>query len=94
VAIADQNPVTIGAYHTADGPYWFGSFDAFNLFRETRAWTAADRQLSDLMLKALVDFARTGSPASADVTWRGRRKTSVCSCLTFPLGLKSCMLIE
>ena len=69
VKIADQNPETIGAYHTADVPYWFGTFDAFNLFRPTRSWTAEDRKLSDTMLESLIALARTGSPDVADLKW-------------------------
>ncbi len=25
LVLADQNPLTVGAYHTADVPYWFGT---------------------------------------------------------------------
>lgn len=71
VKLADQNPETIGAYHTADVPYWFGTFDAFNLFRPTRSWTDADRQLSETMLKSLIAFANTGSPDTRDLKWPG-----------------------
>ncbi len=67
--LADQNPETVGAYHTADVPYWLGTFDAFNLFRVTRVWTAYDRKLSDTMLQALIDFANTGSPDAAQLKW-------------------------
>jgi para-nitrobenzyl esterase len=69
VKIADQNPLTIGAYHTADVPYWFGTLDAFNLFRPTRAWTAEDRKLSDTMLHSLIAFADSGTPKLNDVAW-------------------------
>ena len=69
VRIADQNPVTIGAYHTADVPYWFGTLDAFNLMRPTRAWTQVDRKLSDTMLRSLVTFADTGSPQLGAAAW-------------------------
>lgn len=69
VKIADQNPATIGAYHTADVPYWFGSFDAFNLFRSTRAWTAQDHALSEIMMGSLIALARTGSPATQHFSW-------------------------
>ena len=30
VKIADQNPATVGAYHTADVPYWFDTLDTYN----------------------------------------------------------------
>jgi para-nitrobenzyl esterase len=69
VKIADQNPDTIGAYHTADVPYWFGTFDAFNLFRTTRSWTDNDRALSNTMLHTLIAFANTGSPEVKEFKW-------------------------
>ena len=69
VKIADQNPLTIGAYHTADVPFWFGTLDAFNLFRPTRAWTGDDRKLSDTMLHSLIAFADTGTPQLGAVKW-------------------------
>jgi para-nitrobenzyl esterase len=69
VTLADQDPTTVGAYHTADVPYWFGTFDAFNLFRPTRAWRDYDRQLSDSMLESLIATAATGSPDSRTLEW-------------------------
>ena len=36
VKIADQDIATVGAYHTSEIPYFFGTLDAFNLFRSTR----------------------------------------------------------
>jgi para-nitrobenzyl esterase len=69
VKIADQNPLTIGAYHTADVPFWFGTLDAFNMFRPTRAWTSEDRRLSDTMLHSLIAFADTGTPQLDAVKW-------------------------
>ncbi len=69
VKIADQDPVTIGAYHTSEVPYFFGTQDAFNLFRPTRAWTPADRDLSQKMTASLIAFANTGNPATPDVKW-------------------------
>jgi para-nitrobenzyl esterase len=69
VKFADQDPATVGAYHSADIPYWLGTFDAFNLFRQTRVWTDYDRHLSDAMLQALIHFAQTGSPDSANLKW-------------------------
>jgi para-nitrobenzyl esterase len=69
VRIADQDPATIGAYHTADVPYWFGTFDAFNLFRPTRSWGDDDRQLSGAMLQSLIAFANTGSPEIEELKW-------------------------
>jgi para-nitrobenzyl esterase len=69
VAIADMNTATAGAYHTADIPFWFGTQDVFNLFRATRAWNAWDRELSADMMGALIAFAATGNPNTAQVKW-------------------------
>ena len=69
VKIADQDPVTIGAYHTADIAFWFGTLESLNLFRSTRIWTDWDRDLSAKMMDSLIAFARTGNPATADVKW-------------------------
>jgi para-nitrobenzyl esterase len=69
VTFADQNPATAGAYHTADIPYWFGTQDAYNRFRPTRAWTVWDRQLSGTMMGALIAFAATGKPATKGFDW-------------------------
>ena len=69
MVIADQNPATVGAYHTADVPYWFGTLDAFNSSRVTRRWTAADRSLSDTMSSALIAFAATGNPSTGSLAW-------------------------
>lgn len=69
VQIADQDPVTIGAYHTSEVPYFFGTLDAFNLFRSTRTWTPYDRDLSAKMTDTLIAFANTGNPATAAVPW-------------------------
>ena len=69
VRFADQNPETVGAYHTADVPYWFDTLDKYNMFRPTRVWTAYDRQLSDRMFGALVALAETGSPSTAGFNW-------------------------
>ena len=69
VKIADMNPQTAGAYHTADIPFWFGTMDMFNVFRTTRAWTASDRKMSVDMMGSLIAFADTGNPNTADVRW-------------------------
>ncbi|HEU4625018.1 MAG TPA: carboxylesterase family protein [Steroidobacteraceae bacterium] len=69
VVLADQNPLTIGAYHTADVPYWFGTLEAFNIFRPTRVWGDYDRKLSLQMMQSLIAFATTGSPNTPGVTW-------------------------
>ncbi|WP_298877051.1 carboxylesterase family protein [uncultured Bradyrhizobium sp.] len=64
-----DSPQKIGAYHTSDVPYWFGTQDAFNKFRTTRNWTEFDRALSDRMMDTLVAFARSGNPATAATPW-------------------------
>ncbi|MEN9706426.1 MAG: hypothetical protein RLZZ393_2305 [Pseudomonadota bacterium] len=69
VRIADQDVATVGAYHTADIPFWFGTLDTFNSLRTTRAWTPADRDLSQKMMDALIAFAATGNPSTKDVDW-------------------------
>ena len=69
VKLADQNVETVGAYHTADIPYWFGSQDAFNMFRPTRNWTPWDRELSERMSAMLIAFANTGDPSTAKDKW-------------------------
>src|SRR5579875_296790 len=69
VKIADQDTATIGAYHTSDVPYWFGTQDALNLIRPTRRWTDYDRELSRKMTAALIAFATTGDPSTAAVSW-------------------------
>ncbi|MFM1887347.1 MAG: hypothetical protein RL026_2504 [Pseudomonadota bacterium] len=69
VVIADQDVATVGAYHTADIPFFFGTLDVFNSLRQTRDWTADDRALSAKMMDSLVAFAATGNPATKDVVW-------------------------
>jgi para-nitrobenzyl esterase len=69
VVIADQDPTTIGASHTSDVPYWFGTHDALNLVRPTRKWTDYDGDLSEKMTLAPIAFANTGNPKTAAVSW-------------------------
>ena len=69
VRIADQDTATIGAYHTADVPYWFGTLEALNIIRPTRNWTAYDRDLSGKMSDCLIALAKTGSPETGSVRW-------------------------
>jgi para-nitrobenzyl esterase len=69
VRIADQNPATVGAYHTADVPYWFDTLDTYNWQRPTRVWTDYDRELTDHMAGALIAFAENGSPATPKLNW-------------------------
>ena len=67
--IADVNTATVGVYHNADIPYWFGNLDIFNLFRKTRDLTADDRALSSQMQDMLVAFAKTGNPSTGGSKW-------------------------
>ena len=69
VVIADQDTATVGAYHTSDVPYWFGTQDALNIIHSTRKWTTYDRELSRKMTAALIAFANTGDPGTAAVPW-------------------------
>ena len=69
VRIADQDTATVGAYHTADVPYWFDTLDAYNGLRPTRLWTADDRELADRMAGALIAFAETGNPSTPQLIW-------------------------
>jgi para-nitrobenzyl esterase len=69
VVIADQDTATVGAYHTADVPYWFDTLDRYNSLRPTRAWRAYDRGLADAMTGALIALAETGSPSTAAHPW-------------------------
>ncbi|MBC2653581.1 carboxylesterase/lipase family protein [Novosphingobium aerophilum] len=69
VTFSDLDPATAGAYHTSEVPFWLGTLDSFNRYRHTRDWTPADRAFSRAMTRALVSFARTGKPISADMTW-------------------------
>ncbi len=67
--ISDQNIPTVGAYHTADVPFWFGTLEAFNQLRTTRQWSAQDRALSDSMMSSLISFAGTGNPSTPEIPW-------------------------
>jgi para-nitrobenzyl esterase len=69
LTLADQDLATIGAYHTADVPYWFDTLDNYNMFRPTRAPAAWDRRLTDQMVGALIKFAETGSPSTKSMPW-------------------------
>jgi para-nitrobenzyl esterase len=68
VVIADH-PERIGAYHTSDVPYWLQTQDALNLFRPTRLWTPADRQLARQMTGLLIAFANGGKPNTSAIQW-------------------------
>lgn len=69
VRIADQDTAAVGAYHTSEIPYYFGTQDAYNLFRSTRAWTAWDRELSEDLTASLIAFGTTGAPRTPKVAW-------------------------
>jgi len=68
-ALPSDHPERIGAYHTSDVPYWFQTLDALNMFRPTRLWTDADRELARTMTSMLVAFAETGNPSTATARW-------------------------
>ncbi len=69
ITFADQNPATVGAYHSADVPFWLGTLDSLNVIRHTRDWTYYDRGLSDQMLGALIEVAQSGRPKLGTVEW-------------------------
>jgi para-nitrobenzyl esterase len=69
VKLADQDTATVGAYHTADVPYWFDTLDKYNLFRTTRTPGPWDRKLTDQMVGALIALAETGSPSTKAMSW-------------------------
>jgi para-nitrobenzyl esterase len=64
IGFSDHYPETVGAYHSGDVPYWLGTRDSLNLFRQTRAWERGDDLLEAEMAGALLVFARTGAPTS------------------------------
>ena len=67
--LADQDVATVGAYHTADVPYWFDTLDNYNKFRVTRVPTQTDRTLIDQMSGSLIAMAETGSPSTKAMAW-------------------------
>ena len=69
VTFSDLNPKTAGAYHTSEVPFWLGTLDSFNRYRQTRAWTQADREFSADLTDSLVAFARTGDPSTVKLKW-------------------------
>ena len=69
VTFADQDPATVGAYHTGDIPYWLDTLDRYNALRPTRNWTDGDRTLTDHMVRALIAMAETGSPSTPELNW-------------------------
>ncbi|MEP7311378.1 MAG: carboxylesterase family protein [Pseudomonadota bacterium] len=69
VHVADYDVANTGAYHTADIPFWFGTIDAFNMFRTTRAWQPGDHELAAMMMDSLIAFAAKGDPSTKSVNW-------------------------
>jgi para-nitrobenzyl esterase len=69
VRISDLSTDTVGAYHTADVPFWFGTLEAFNRLRTTRSWSEEDRRVSNEMMATLIRFAESGNPATPVVPW-------------------------
>ena len=69
VKYTDFDQSKAGAYHMGDVPYFLGTYEAFNLFRTTRDWTAYDRELSNRMQDTIVAFAKTGNPSTPAVKW-------------------------
>jgi len=66
VVITDMDVKTAGAYHNSDLPFWYGTLDSLNLYRNTRAWTPYDYKLSSQMQDVVVAFAKSGDPATAE----------------------------
>lgn len=77
VQFTDQDPTSVGAYHTGDIPYWLGTLDSYNSLRRTRDWTAYDRQLSATMMDDLIAFARDGKPGNDWPAWSPRHEREV-----------------
>jgi len=69
VTFSDLDPKTAGAYHTSEVPFWLGTLDSFNRFRQTRAWTPSDRAFSAALTQSLIAFARTGNPSTSELKW-------------------------
>ena len=69
LVLPDQDVATVGAYHTADVPYWFDTLDKYNRFRTTRVPTAWGKQLTEQMLGALIAMAETGSASTKAMPW-------------------------
>lgn len=67
VTFADHDPGTAGAYHSSEIPYFLQTQDVYNRFRLTRNWTAYDRELADQLSDVIVEFARSGNPATRAV---------------------------
>jgi para-nitrobenzyl esterase len=70
VVYKDINPKTAGALHVFDIPYWFSSYPAFNVVRHTRDFQPRDKELGQEMTASMIQFAATGNPSTADMTWK------------------------
>ena len=62
ITFSDHDPQAVGAYHAGEVPYFLRTLDSFNLFRQTRDWTAFDLALRDRMSGAILAFARGEVP--------------------------------
>jgi para-nitrobenzyl esterase len=60
----DHHPANLGAFHTDDIEYVFGTLDA----RPRTSWRPEDRELSDRMMSYWTNFARTGDPNGPNLT--------------------------
>jgi para-nitrobenzyl esterase len=67
ITFIDHDPATVGAYHSAEIPYFLRTRESLNLFRTTRIWEDVDVALEDDMSSLLVSFARDGVPRSKRV---------------------------
>lgn len=76
VTYSDFVPMTAGAYHFSDVPYWLGTLDSLNLFRHERDWRADDRSLSRKLQDVIIGFATSGNPSTAAIKFVRFTKTS------------------
>jgi para-nitrobenzyl esterase len=67
ITFSDHDPASVGAYHSGEVPYFLRNLDSLNLFRTTRNWSDADRELSATMSGMILSFVRGGAPAA---DWR------------------------
>ena len=64
-AIVAPSWLTLGASHTSELAYLFGTDDSFRL----RGATDEQVALADIMSRAWTTFARSGSPGHEDLNW-------------------------
>ncbi len=67
VTLADLDPLSAGAYHSSEIPFFLLTLEAYNRLRPTRAWTDEDRALAKAMSSILVEFASSGTPRAASL---------------------------